>query len=173
MPHSTIKRAAVAVAVLFCGALLSTPAAAQTEALASISATAAVVGVAPLTAAGVQDLEFGTVLAGVASTPPDVASYGRFFVTGEPLAAVSVAFTLPTVLTGPGGDIPISFGATDGIIYSAYPAVLVNFDPNATYGGTIDVAGQLTVGITGTVNPPAGTTTGTYNGTITLTVSYP
>jgi hypothetical protein len=115
---SIIKRAGAAVTVLGCVALLAAPAAAQTTATASIAATADVLGIAPLTAVGVADLDFGTVLAGAATTIADPATQGgRFDLTGEPLA-------------------------------------------------------NLTVGIVGTVSPPAGTTTGTYTGTITLTVSY-
>ncbi len=170
---SFIKRAGIVVAMLTCVALLATPASAQTTATASIAATADVVGIAPITAVGVADLDFGVVLAGGPTTIANPATQGgRFNLTGEALAPVTLAYTLPTGLTGPGGSIPITFGSTDGLLWGPYPTASTTFDPNIPFLTALDVAGNLTVGIVGTVNPPAGTTTGTYTGTITLTVSY-
>lgn len=171
--ESCTRRVAGAVALLGCAVLLAAPSAAQTSATASIAATANVVGVTPLAATGVNDLDFGAVLAGVPSTPADVAAQGgRFNVTGEPDADVSVDFTLPTDLAGPSGTIPITFGATDGLLWGPFPTAFTTFDPNIPFLTTIDPSGNLTVGITGTVNPGIGTTSGTYTGTITLTVAY-
>lgn len=161
-----------AAAVLTAGVLA--PARAQTTASASINAIAFVVGVAPITATGVNDLDFGTVTAGAPATPASLASdAGRFSITGEPLAPVTVSFTLPTVLVGGGGaTIPISFSATDGLLWNPYPASFTTFDPNGPFVTAIDAAGNLVIGISGTVFPPVGATTGSYTGTITLTVSY-
>jgi hypothetical protein len=83
-----------------------------------------------------------------------------------------MTYTLPTDLSGAGGTIPITFGPTDGLLWGPYPTTFTTFDPNIPVNTAIDAAGNLTVGIVGTVSPPAGTTTGTYTGTITLTVSY-
>lgn len=170
------KRAAGALALAGCLVLWAVPAAAQTTATASIQATASVVGVTPLTAAGVNDLQFGAVLAGAPATPPVLsANAGRFNVAGEPSAAVSVSFTLPTdlALMGGGvGSIPITFGANDGLLWDPFPTAYTTFDPNVTFLTSLSGTGNLTVGITGTVNPPATATTGNYEGTITLTVSY-
>jgi hypothetical protein len=164
-------RRAVLTAAL--SAFVAAPAAAQTTASASIAVTAAVVGIAPLTATGVADLNFGTVLAGGPTTIADPATQGgRFDLTGEPSAPVTMSYTLPTGLTGAGGTIPISFGPSDGLLWAPYPTAFTTFDPNVPFLTAIDVTGNLTVGILGTVNPPTGTTTGTYTGTITLTVSY-
>jgi len=170
---SFIKRAGTAVTVFGCAAVLANPVAAQTTATASISATADVVGIAPITAAGVADLDFGVVLAGGPTTIADPATQGgRFDLTGEPSAPVTMTYTLPTDLTGAGGNIPITFGPTDGLLWGPYPTASTTFDPNVPFLTALDGLGNLTVGIVGTVNPPVGTTTGTYTGTITLTVSY-
>jgi len=160
--------------VLFAiGVLMARPATAQTTASASVQAIALVSGVAPITATGVNDLTFGTVIAGTPSTPADPASQaGRFDIGGEPSAGVSVSFTLPIQLAGPGGNIPISFGTSDGLEWGPFPTAFTTFDPNVPYLTALSGSGTLTIGITGTVSPPAGTTTGTYTGTITLTVSY-
>ena len=149
-------------------------AAAQTTASASIDATALVLGIAPLTAVGVNDLDFGSVAAGSVGTPASAAANaGRWDVTGEPLAPVSVSFALPTVLTGPAlATIPISFNATDGLLWDPYPGTFTTFNPNALSATALTLGGTLTVGISGSVAPPTGTVTGTYTGTITLTVSY-
>ncbi len=170
-----IRVSAVAAAVGVLGmSALAAPAAAQTTATASIIATAFVSGVAPLTASGVNNLNFGTVTAGGTKTPSSLASdAGRFSISGEPLAPVTVSFTLPSVLTGPAsGTIPISFSATDGLRWTAFPATFVSFNPNAPLVTPLDALGNLLIGISGTVSPITGTTTGTYTGTVTLTVTY-
>jgi len=171
---SRSHRFTVAAAV---GGLLvmgATSAVAQSTANASINATAFVSGVAPLTAAGVHDLDFGTVTAGAVQAPANLATNaGRFNISGQSSAPVFINFTLPAVLTGAGAStIPITFGGSDGLQWTAYPTTSVTFNPNATYFTSLDAAGNLVVGISGTVSPPTGTTTGNYTGTITLTVSY-
>lgn len=147
---------------------------AQTSANAAAIATAFVVGIAPLTASTVHDLDFGSVNAGAVKTPTSLASdAARFNISGEPGRPVTVSFTLPTVLTGAGSTtIPISFGGTDGLEWTAYPVTSVGFNPNASYLTALNGSGNLTIGLSGTVAPPLGTTTGTYTGSITLTVAY-
>jgi hypothetical protein len=151
--------------------LLADPLAGQ--AVASIGVDAFVLTLAPLTASGVSDLNFGTVVAGTPGTPAVLATdAGRFDLTGEPSAVITVTFTLPTVLTAPSGSIPISFGVSDGINWSLFPTFFTTFDPNGPYIATLNASGTLTIGITGTVSPAVGTLPDTYTGTITLTVSY-
>jgi len=131
-------------------------------------------GVAPLTAAGVNDLNFGTVTAGTPKVPTSLGTdAGRFNISGQPSTPVSVSFTLPTVLAGTGGaTIPILFSASDGLLWNPFPTAFTTFSPNAAFGASLDGTGNLVIGISGTVSPPALTTTGLYTGTITLTVAY-
>jgi hypothetical protein len=147
---------------------------AQSSATASINAIAHVSGIAPLTAAGVNDLNFGVVTAGTPKAPTSLpADAGRFNISGEPSSAVTVGFALPAVLTGVGGaTIPITFGNADGLQWTTYPSAFVSFNPNAAYFTGLNTAGNLTIGIAGTVSPPLGTVTGNYTGTVSLTVTY-
>jgi len=170
----TKRFAAGAFAGLLCASILAAPAAAQTTATASINAKAQVSGIAPLTAAGVNDLDFGTVTAGTPFRQTDPTKQGRFSIAGQPSQPVTVSFTLPTVLTGSGSaTIPITFGSSDGIIFSpSFPTVGTTFSPAAPFVTSLNGSGALVVGITGTVSPPSLTTTGLYQGTVTLTVSY-
>lgn len=169
-------RSTAAAALLALAALggLTSSAAAQATATASVSATAFVTGVAPLTASGVHDLVFGTVNAGAIGTPASMAAdAGRFNIAGQPNSPVTVSFVLPAVLTGAGAStIPISFGGADGLRWNPYPGAFTTFNPNAVFLTALDPLGNLTIGISGTVSPPTGTTTGNYTGTITLTVAY-
>ena len=165
---------AVVAVGLVAAAVFSAPVAAQTSAMASISAVASVSGIAPLTAAGVNDLNFGVVTAGTPKAPTSLAAdAGRFNISGEPSTPVSVTYLLPTVLSGGGGaTIPITFGTTDGLLWAAYPAAPTTFNPNAPFFTSTNALGNLTVGIAGTVSPPLGSTTGSYTGTVTMTVAY-
>ncbi len=165
--------AAAAVGLLVCTAL-TRPAGAQTTASASITARAQVSGIAPLTAAGVNDLDFGTVTAGTPRAPTSLATNaGRFNISGQPSQPVTVTFTLPTVLTGSGSaTIPITFSSSDGLRWNPYPTTFTTFSPSAPFATSLDGSGNLIIGISGTVAPPALTTTGLYTGTVTLTVSY-
>lgn len=164
--------AAAALVGLLGMSVLTAPAAAQ--ATASIAATANVTGFAPLTAAGVNDLDFGSVTAGTPKAPTSLsANAGRFNISGQASTAVTVSFTLPTVLTDPtAATIPITFSSTDGLLWSAFPTTFTTFNPNAAFFPTTNGSGNLVIGISGTVSPPLATTTGTYSGTVTLTVTY-
>lgn len=146
---------------------------AAAQATASITATANVSGFAPLTASGVNNLDFGAVTAGTPKAPTSLpANAGRFNISGQVSTPVTVTFTLPTVLTGPGGTIPITFATTDGLLWTSYPTTHTSFNPNAPFFTVTDGSGNLVIGIAGTVSPALATTTGTYTGTVTLTVSY-
>jgi hypothetical protein len=168
------------VAAAACGLLgmsgLAQSAVAQVTANATVNAIAFVTGIAPLTAAGVHDLDFGTVAAGAVKTPTSLANdAGRFNISGQPSTPVQVSFVLPSVLTEVvtgTTTIPITFGGSDGLHWTAYPTTSVAFNPNAVFATSLDVSGNLVIGISGTVSPPLGTTTGNYSGVITLTVAY-
>lgn len=174
MPRSKRIATATALVALLAAGAVARPAAAQITASASINAVARVTGVAPLTAAGVNDLNFGSVTAGTPKSPSSLAAdAGRFNISGQPSATVTVTFALPTVLNGAGSTtIPITFGGTDGLNWTTYPTTFTTFNPNAPFFTALNAIGNLTVGISGTVSPPLGTTTGNYSGTVTMTVSY-
>jgi hypothetical protein len=147
---------------------------AQITANAAVNATAFVQGIAPLTAAGTQNLDFGTVNAGTAGTITNPGTNaGRYDISGEPLRPVTITFTKPSVLTGSGAaTIPIVFGGSDGLLWNSAYTTFTTFSPNGSFLTSIDAAGNLIIGIRATVNPLLGTSTGTYTGTITLQVDY-
>lgn len=171
--HGVKTGSAVVGLIAFAGVLAS-PAAAQTSAQASIQVLAFVQGFAPLTATGVNHLDFGVVQAGTPTAPANLANQaGRFDITGEASAQVSLDFTLPTILDGGVlGSIPISFATDDGLLWGPFPTSFTTFDPNVPLVTGLDGSGNLTVGVSGTVSPPVDAATGNYTGTITLTVAY-
>src|SRR3954468_974849 len=86
------------------------------QAAGTVSADAVVVTVG-MTIATLSDLNFGTVIKGVATTVlPTAATAGEWQVSGSANAFVIISFTLPAVLTNiqalPGSTMPISFNAT-------------------------------------------------------------
>jgi hypothetical protein len=168
-----MKRTVLPVAALLAiGALGANPASAQSTASATANVSATVVGIAPLTAATVNDLDFGTVNAGAVGTvaPTDAA---RFLITGEPGFPVNVTFALPGTLGGPAGaTIPIVFGNADGLLWAPFPTTFTTFNPNAAFATAVDGLGSLEIGVRGTVTPPAATVSGVYTGLITVTVAY-
>ena len=146
----------------------------------TFSADAVVVTVG-MTIATIQDLSFGTVLRGVATTvAPAAATAGQWQITGNPNAFVTIAFTLPTVLTNiqalPGSTMPISFGLTSALWRRANnnPAGATAFSPALGTLGRFGPPANPTVyiWIGGTVNPAPTAKPGIYQGTIILSLTY-
>jgi len=166
---------------LFASLLLALPASAAAQGpSASFTADAVVVTVG-MTIATLQDLSFGTVPKGVATTvAPAAATAGQWQITGNPNAFVTIAFTLPTVLTNiqalPGSTMPISFGLTSALWRRANnnPAGATAFSPAL---GTVGRFGPppnptINIWIGGTVNPAPAAKPGIYQGTVILSLTY-
>jgi len=146
----------------------------------SFSADAVVVTVG-MTIATIQDLNFGSVPQGVATTvAPAGATAGQWQITGNPNAFVTIAFTLPTVLTNvqalPGSTMPISFGLTSALWRRANnnPAGANAFSPALGVVGRFGPPANPTINvwIGGTVNPAPAAKPGIYQGTIILSLTY-
>ena len=140
----------------------------------TVSATAAS---AQSSVTGVRDLDFGVVIRGVQTTvaPNDPIRSGRFYVRHRLNRQVQVRFTLPTRLTrvGGGGNLTISFGATDAIAQgTAGSSVPVTFNPNNTQTFTLVSSADFYVNLGGRVSPAANQATGDYAGTVTLTCTF-
>jgi spore coat protein U-like protein len=169
----SVKGAVAGAALMLAGAM-STAQAQATPATASITATAVVQQA--LVAAKVQDLDFGATFGGIARTvlPSDVTS-GEVGLTGSPNAEVTVSFTtLPAILTGPGANIPLTYGASAAAYNVAGTrAGATAFDP-ATGSTTRlnNATGLLSIYLGGTVSPAANQAAGTYTNTITLSAAY-
>ena len=130
---------------------------------------------------GLSDLDFGTVLGGVATTVlPTDANAGSYLVTGNPNAFITMTFTLPTVLTNttgpPGTTLPISFGPTSArwLRQQNNPAAGNPFDPSVVTVGRLGPPPRpfTYVWLGGTVTPAPGQANGLYTGTVVLTVIY-
>ncbi|HUF51748.1 MAG TPA: hypothetical protein VMN60_13060 [Longimicrobiales bacterium] len=117
-----------------------------------------------------QDLSFGLVTPGVPAQvlTTDVANRAKLTVQGR--GRYRISFTLPSELTGPGGQqIPLTFGATDGRVEIRNR--IETFDPVAGHEFRInpaDVSAQIYLGARAT--PGTGTKAGTYSATIVMMV---
>ena len=144
----------------------------EAQATAAIGARADVQ--VALSATAVDSLIFGDVFPGTTrSVLPTDASSGSFSLTGAANAEVSVSFTLPANLVGPGGNLPISFGANAASRNVANSrAGSVTFDPAGAEVTRLDAAtGELYVFIGGSVSPTTQAN-GSYTGDITLSAAY-
>jgi len=153
-------------------ALIALPGAVAAQASASVQAEATVL--APITVANEQDLQFGDVIPGYATTvAPASGDAGRFQVSGAGALEFTLDFALPTVLThtSSASTLPLAFGAGSAGVGTVSTAVATTFDPAATYTTNLS-GGALFVFIGGTVTPAVTQEAGTYDGTITLTVAY-
>ena len=130
----------------------------------------------PLTNTGSQTLAFGTVFPGLrhAVLRTDAVNSGQFQIRGQNGGQVTVTFTLPAAMTGPGGSqLPLTFGANDGG-YSQSPTIsaATGFDPRTPLVTTLSGQGRLYLYLGGAVSPPSRITPGAYSATITCTVIY-
>lgn len=169
-----MKRA-VALAACVC---LTASAAAQSA--SSVAANAVVVTVG-MTISTLSNLNFGTVIKGVATTvQPTAAGAGEWQVTGSSNAFVIISFTLPTQLTNiqalPGSTMPIAFNATSARWNRANnnAASATAFNPATGVVGRLGPPPNPTmyVWIGGTVNPAAAAKPGIYQGNVVMSLVY-
>ncbi len=169
-----MKRALLlAVSVTLC-------ARAEAQSGATISADAVVVTVG-MTIATLRDLNFGTVIQGVATTVlPTAATAGAWQVTGSSNAFVIISFTLPAQLTNiqalPGSTMPIIFSGVSAIWRRATnnPVGGTIFNPAAGVVGRFGPSANPTmyVWLGGTVNPAITAKPGIYQGTVIVSLLY-
>jgi len=160
---------ATRVTILALALVVASAAAVQAQNNASINVTAAVQQ--PITVTAASPLDFGTVFPGV---PKGIAlgsgSAGRFTVTGQASAPVSLSFVVPANLTfGVSNNLPITFtGSWNGINDPAGSGVAFGVANAATFS----VSGNLWVFVGGTVTPSVSQAAGAYVGTVQMTVTY-
>lgn len=127
----------------------------------------------PVTVVGSRNLAFGDVFPGVNKTiPVQGGNSGRFQVTGEVNAPISLTFTLPANLANGTNLLPIgSWVGRHNTTSNA--ATGVAFTPSGTATNTtLSAAGIRWVYISGTVMPSANQAAGGYIAIATLTVAY-
>jgi len=141
----------------------------------SIDAKATVL--APISFPDKRDLDFGSeVLPGRTYTvlPGNATQAGRFELLGAGSKEVSLSFSLPGNLTGPGDNIAITFSATSAThaTNSDYVTGANSFNPASGATTSLNGSGSLYIAIGGEIEPPSDQLAGEYSGTITLTVAY-
>jgi hypothetical protein len=173
-----VKRVSVRLLAAITVVALARSAGAQ--ATGSVAARADVVTVG-MTVTVLRDLNFGTVLRGVATAvQPTAATAGAWQVTGNSNSFAVITFTLPTVLTNiqalPGSTMPITFAANAARWRRANnnPAGGNAFNPAVGAVGRFGppVNPTLYVWIGGSVNPAAAAKPGIYRGTVIVTLVY-
>jgi hypothetical protein len=139
---------------------------------AGIQATATVQS--PINVLGAQALAFGNVFPGVNKLvdPSDLTNAGRFDVTGQGGTPVTLSFTLPATLSGPGAPLPINTYSAIRAEDAGQTVSPVLFGPGASNPATLSGAGALYVWVGARVTPPTDQVAGLYTGSITLTVVY-
>jgi len=161
------------------GASATGRAAAQTP-TAAVMANAVVVTVG-MTITTLRNLDFGTVIKGVATTvQPTAATAGSWQVTGSANAFVIITFTLPATLTNiqalPGSTMPITFNATA----ARWTRATNNAAAGTPFNPAVGIVGRLGpppnpnlyVWIGGTVSPAAAAKPGIYRGNVILSLVY-
>jgi len=121
---------------------------------------------------GEQDLDFGTIFAGIPEhvLPTDAVRAGRFLVRGRRNNVMVATYTLPATLIEPGGDsFSLTYAVDDGG-YAASLPVQIPFDPTAPFSFTMPFSQRVRFYLGATANASFGQTPGDYTNTVTLTI---
>lgn len=154
------------------GLAVMTLAAANVQAQNNASITVSANVQAPITVTAANNLDFGNVFPGVnKSVAVTDAAAGRFNVTGQASAPVSLTFVLPANLSAGANLLPIG-NWTGNHNTSAAPSG-TGFTPSAAAtGATLSAGGQLFVYLGAQVTPSVSQVAGNYTGTVQMTVVY-
>lgn len=128
-----------------------------------------------LTVTARTNLDFGQMMAGIATyIGPDANQAGQFEIRGTRNLEVQVQLTLPFALTLPTGEqMPVSFGTADGLVSrNSNPRNGTAFDPSSPLLWRLPPNGRSYVFVGGTAQPTPVQRSGIYTGIITLTVGY-
>lgn len=128
----------------------------------------------PLNVQGRRDLDFGTIIPGVATTVSRLdPSAGQFILRGRRNAEVLFELTLPTALAGATGAVPLSFGPADGGHGPlADLAASQPFDPRVPLTVVLPGNGTYYLWLGGTAQPLIQQVPGTYTAQVVLTATY-
>lgn len=128
----------------------------------------------PLRVTGVRGIDFGVVIPGIPQTVArtDAMRSAEFEISGPNRGDLLISFTLPTMLTAPGGGtVSIVFGpASAGYSQSQAIGNQVAFDPAQPFAATLSNNGRGAVFLGATLQPAAGTAAGDYSAPITITL---
>jgi hypothetical protein len=164
-----LRFARLPAVALAASALFSVPAWAQNNASATVTATVQ----QPITVTKTNDLSFGNVFPGL-DKPIAVTAAGaaKFTVAGQATSPVNLTFTLPATIASGGNNLTLAswtghFATTD------VTSGGTTFTPSASATtATLSGSGALFVYVGATAQPTAGQASGSYSGTMTMTVVY-
>jgi len=157
----------------------STMTSAQPSEQASVSATV----LSALTVTRNADLDFKNVLPGfnksvAADGTPTYGAGGsgetaaKFTIAGAASRAVTLNFTTPTNLSSGSDNLIISFANLGVYNTTDSPSGGTSFTPSSSTAATLSSSGNLYIYLGGQVQPTYGQATGTYTGTVTVSVTY-
>lgn len=133
------------------------------------------VAAAQVSVAGVRDLAFGVIAAGVTTAvlPTDPIKSGQWTITGTIGRQIQVKLTLPTRLNGPSGaTMPTSFASGDAFIQEVSSGSQPNyFNPNGAVTMRYSGGTEAIVRLGGRVSPVANQRSGSYTNSALLTVT--
>lgn len=144
-------------------------------AVALITAATPLMGQVQVT--GIRDLNFGAVIPGLQSSvsPTHPIRSGQFYIRYVVGGRVRLRFTLPSSLArvGGGATMPIRFRNGDGIFQETDPgSPPSSFNPNAVANEFLLLPNpDANIWLGGSVTPSTTQATGTYVGTIVLSVT--
>jgi hypothetical protein len=121
-----------------------------------------------------RNLVFGTITSGTTTNIDKTSANGaQWTFSGTFLLGGTFQLTLPTTLTGPGTDIPITFRSFDGLhTTTSNPVPGTTFDPHTTQTVPVSALGTtMYVWLGASLSPPLNQTPGNYSGTVVLTVT--
>jgi hypothetical protein len=129
---------------------------------ASITATADVQ--TPINVVGAQQLNFGNVFPGANKTvlTSDLANAGRFEISGQASAPVTLSFTLPATLSSGLNSMPIDSYSALRADDATQSGVSIAFGPGPSNAATLSAAGALYVWVGARVTPASTQPEGTY-----------
>lgn len=148
---------------------LAGPLAAQNSASANVTATVQ----QPITVTKNNDLSFGSVFPGLdKSIAVTAGGAAKFTVSGQASTPVNLTFTLPSAITSGGNSMTVGtwMGHYSGTDQTTGGTA---FTPSASAtAATLSGTGALFVYIGGTVQPTVSQASGSYSGSLTMTVVY-
>ncbi len=143
-------------------------------AIAALCFVATRVEAQPLTVRPIQNLSFGFLLPGVATTIDAslLARSGQIEVTAALGTQFEIRYTLPTVMNGAGTTLPLAFGAgSAGAAPSSNPANLIRFNPAVAARFQLVTTTRATFFLGGQALPRGGQPVGSYAAPVIVTIT--
>lgn len=120
-----------------------------------------------------QDLTFGFLLPGVATSvdAATITQSGQIQIEAPIGTNFQVQYTLPTAMSGAGTTLPVSFGNTDGgAAPTSSPASMQRFNPATATRWRLATTTRATFFLGGRASPRVGQPVGSYTAPVVVTI---